>query len=56
MAMTLNQKQTVLALLLSGKFNLSPQEMQVALQAITALQEELNTELKGGDPEAGEVK
>lgn len=57
--MNTNHKQVIYQLVANSKFNLSPQEMVVALEAINALASDINAELakretvsptKGGDP------
>lgn len=50
--LTLDHKRTLLALLINSKFNLSPQEMSLALQAIDALAKEVQTESEGPGPTA----
>ncbi len=62
--MNTQHKQVLYQLLANSKFNLSPQDMVVALEAINALASEINAELapresvspaKGGDPVTNEV-
>ena len=62
--LNIKYKQVIFQLLSGSKFNLSPQEMVVALEAINALASDINAELendgktspeKGGDPATPEA-